>query len=368
MELTFTAGTSTGASGTCDVFGTSCSFPTGTGLPTYEPFPGLSWLELPDHSEFTLTLVKPPTSGQLLVDPDAMPVLHGYTDSGDLSSATPAGSLGLALPTAYRPVGVALTGKGAKDGATFELCPVHGRVCTDADTPVEATTDAKGRATFDGRYLPGTYSVTQTSAPEGQDFDPAPQDLVVDPTTTVEERDTITRLTVPMSASSPTTTPPATTSPATTAPAPATTPATEAPGTETTPQAAASSVAEQTLAKGAEQTVVLGGFQPHEMVHGVLHSTPVDLGTVEADAEGVATFTFTIPAGLETGSHSVTMTGLTSGITSEATFTVTAAATAGNSDGLAYTGTDVLPLLAVGGGLLAAGAAAVTVAARRRSA
>jgi hypothetical protein len=106
------------------------------------------------------------------------------------------------------------------------------------------------------------------------------------------------------------------------------------------------------------------------MVHGVLHSTPVDLGTVQADAHGVATFTFTVPAGLELGTHSVSMTGLTSGTLAEATFTVTvaAAATATSTEGLAYTGTDVLPLVAAGAGLLAAGAAAVTVANRRRRA
>jgi hypothetical protein len=125
-------------------------------------------------------------------------------------------------------------------------------------------------------------------------------------------------------------------------------------------------VAVPTVAPGKEQTVVLGGFQPHEMVHGVLHSTPVDLGTVEADDNGFATFTFTIPAHLEGGIHSVTMTGATSGVTAEATFTVTVADQ--DAGGLAYTGADVLPLLALGGGLLVAGVGAVTVASRRRSA
>jgi hypothetical protein len=189
--------------------------------------------------------------------------------------------------------------------------------------------------------------VVQTAAPAGQSFDASPRTLVVGAATSLADRDTPVRLTLGAPVSTP----------VDVTPAPVASAPTAAPTT---------SVARQTVAAGKQQTVTVSGFQPGEIVHGVLHSTPVDLGTVRADANGVATFTFTIPAGLEVGTHSVTMTGLTSGITAEATFTVTAAAE--GVGGLAYTGAEVVPLLAVGGGLLVAGAAAVTVAGRRRSA
>jgi hypothetical protein len=214
---------------------------------------------------------------------------------------------------------------------------------------VTATTNSSGTAVFPGVYRPGAYTVVQTAAAAGQSFDPAPRTLVVGTAHSVAERDTTVWLPLGEPVS-------------TTSAAPDTTPATSA----SAGASAGASVAAQTVAAGKQQTVTLGGFQPHEMVHGVLHSTPVDLGTVQADAAGFATFTFTIPAGLESGIHSVTMTGLTSGATAEATFTVTAGAQ--STGGLAYTGTDVLPLLAVGGGLLVAGAAGVTIAGRRRSA
>jgi hypothetical protein len=255
---------------------------------------------------------------------------------------------------------VTVHGNGPWAGSTFDLCPVAGSDCTDGDTEaVTGTTDEHGTATFPGRYLPGAYRILQTGAPAGQSFDTTPHLLVVGAAHTLTERDTPALLTLgdpvpdPVTPVSTPTTSPTATGPTATSPT-----ATGAPAT--------SEVATQTIAAGKKQTVSIGGFQPHETVHGVLHSTPVDLGTVAADDAGVATFTFTVPAGLEGGAHSVTMTGLTSGTTAEATFTVTAAAQ-GAGD-LAYTGADVLPLLAVGGGLLLTGATAVTVAGRRRSA
>ena len=369
MQLAFTDGTGAGSSTTCTFVGPSCDFPITPGVPTQSIFLGYTEVALPADSGFTFTLTKGPTSGQLVVDPAALPVLRGYTASTDTTPTLAPGSVAFSAPSGYRTLGVKVNGTGSLAGSEFSLCTIAGEDCVAEDVPIDdgsdngdndlrqlasarlgedhlesATTDASGNATFDGAYRPGTYTIIQTAAPAGQTVDPTPRTLVVGTATSLTERDTPVRLTL----GTPASTPPAPTSSAPAASAPA-----------------SKSVASMSVAAGKQQTVSIGGFQPNEMVHGVLHSTPVDLGTVQANGEGVATFTFTIPAGLETGIHSVTMTGVTSGITGEATFTVTAATSTG---GLAYTGTDVLPLLAVGGGLLAAGAGAVTVAARRRSA
>jgi hypothetical protein len=353
---------------------------------------------LPADSVFTLTLVKPPTSGQLLLLPGSPAVTQGHTTETTDSMPGSYVTVPVMAESGYRTLGVTVNGEEPLAGSTFDLCTIAGSDCAaDEIVPeitvgvltatagvVTATTDQVGTATFPGRYLPGTYTVVQTAAPAGQSFDPSPHTLLVEAAESLTERNTPVRLTLgePVTPPVPTPTPPVSTPPVSTPPVrtpplptpPTSTPTGEAPvpGTpvRSTPVTSAPptpSVAWQTITPGKQQTVVLGGFQPFETVHGVLHSTPVDLGTAQADAAGFATFTFTIPAGLEVGAHNVTMTGLTSGATAQADFTVTAAA-AQDTSGLAYTGTDVLPLLALGGGLLVAGAGAVTVAARRRSA
>jgi hypothetical protein len=369
VTLTFTGGTGAGTSTTCTFTSTSCAFAPVPGLPTID-LPWGEFLSLPADSDFVLTLTKAPASGQLIADSSA--VLYGYTSS-DQTDPMPThswSSMTLSAPSGYRTLGVQLDGAPLA-GSTFALCTIAGDDCSGevvvpvedaemaaASTPgadhlVTALTNSAGLATFPGSYRPGSYTVTQTAAPAGFTFDPAPRQLLVGAAASVAQRGTV----VPLHVTGPVSDQPTPTSsvPTSTAPAPTSTAA-----------PTASTVAERTLAAGARQTVTLGGFQPGEMVHGVLHSTPVDLGTVQAGADGVATFTFLVPAGFEVGAHSVEMTGLTSGIVGEVSFVVTAA-TAG-SGGLAYTGVEVVPLLALGGGLLVAGAGALTVAHRRRSA
>lgn len=362
-------------------FGSTCAFPPTSGLTSN--FPGS--VMLPDHSSFTLTLTKQPDSGQLLLLPGSPVTAQGHTT--DLSDPEQPGSLvTLTAPSGYRTLGVTVQGAGDRSGSTFELCTVPGDDCDPATAPptppgippfgiplvpagigaasssgmdpaqvVSATTDAQGRATFPRVHRPGSYRVVQTAAPAGQTFDAAPRTLVVGTATSLADRDAPVQLSLGTPVSTPVT-PPGTPAPQAPAPKPAA-------GTAPAP---AGTVAAPSIAPGEQQTVTLSGFQPGELVRGVLRSTPVDLGTVVADANGVATFTFTVPAGVEAGTHTVTMTGLTSGVEQKAAFTVTSPAAA--TGGLAYTGAEVVPLLAVGGGLLAAGAAAVAVAGRRRSA
>jgi hypothetical protein len=107
---------------------------------------------------------------------------------------------------------------------------------------------------------------------------------------------------------------------------------------------------------------VLKGFQPYEKVTLVLHSTPVELGTFTADANGVVTAEFTLPTGTPLGQHTLAYTG-DKGSYFEDPLTLTA-----DGKALAYTGASIgLPL--VGGSvLLAAGAGALVVGRRRRTA
>ncbi|WP_051143915.1 hypothetical protein [Modestobacter italicus] len=360
VKLTYStlSGAPSTAEGTCTFDYYACVFPSSSTVPKSPFNPGLA--NIPANSVYTLTLVKGPDSGQVLLLPGATVSTQAHSSAGTGSIDPIFGSddlfgsvyVPLVAPHGYRQIGIS----GGPAGEEFRLCTVADWDCVseddgdtdgdlitlasvDEDSFATVTTDGSGNATFDGIYQPGTYTLFASSAPT------TPLTLEVGIATSLAERDTAVRLQLGAPVTQPTT------------------PAAPAP-TVTTP--ATKSVAAASLAAGKQQTISIGGFLPGEMVSGVLHSTPVDLGTVQADANGVATFTFTVPAGFEAGTHTVEMQGLTSGITAEATFTVTEAAT--TSGGLAYTGTDVLPLIAVGGGLLAAGAAAVTVAARRRSA
>ena len=74
---------------------------------------------------------------------------------------------------------------------------------------------------------------------------------------------------------------------------------------------------------GGPQQVTGFNFNPGEAVQAVVNSTPLDLGTKTADANGQVVFNFVIPAGFEIGKHTATVTGAVSG-TKSITFEVTA--------------------------------------------
>ncbi|MCW2700011.1 MAG: LPXTG-motif cell wall anchor domain protein [Blastococcus sp.] len=114
-----------------------------------------------------------------------------------------------------------------------------------------------------------------------------------------------------------------------------------------------------TSAPGQKVVKVIAGFQPHEKVTLVLHSTPTTLGTFEADAAGVLTVEFTLPAGTAVGTHTLVFDGTVTYY--QENLEVTAAATAQ----LAYTGADMTVPLTLGVGLVLAGAGALVVSRRR---
>ncbi|HCS60741.1 MAG TPA: hypothetical protein DIW46_04980 [Microbacterium sp.] len=66
----------------------------------------------------------------------------------------------------------------------------------------------------------------------------------------------------------------------------------------------------EALQSGASATVSASGFQADEKdIKVVVYSTPVQLATVDADANGVVSWTGTLPATLEDGAHTLTFQG-----------------------------------------------------------
>ncbi|KQS58727.1 hypothetical protein ASG36_11980 [Geodermatophilus sp. Leaf369] len=84
-------------------------------------------------------------------------------------------------PGAYRTIAVTTsTPAGAPvAGATYTLCTVPDAPCTDPAQLVSATTDAQGRLVFPGLYLPGTYTITQTTTASGLQFSGTPVSFTV---------------------------------------------------------------------------------------------------------------------------------------------------------------------------------------------
>jgi LPXTG-motif cell wall-anchored protein len=120
-----------------------------------------------------------------------------------------------------------------------------------------------------------------------------------------------------------------------------------------------------TSAPGQKVVKIIGGFQPFEVVTLVMHSTPTTIGTFTADANGVVTAEFTLPAGTPAGTHTLVFDGTVTHF--EETLTVTASGTTAAASGdLAYTGASVTVPLVLGGALVLAGGGAL-LASRRRT-
>jgi LPXTG-motif cell wall-anchored protein len=111
---------------------------------------------------------------------------------------------------------------------------------------------------------------------------------------------------------------------------------------------------------GAKVVRVISGFQPFEEVTLTMHSEPVVLGTFTADANGVVTAEFTLPANVAAGEHTLVYEGAVTYF--QESFTVTAA-----GPKLAHTGADVTVPLTVGLGLVLAGTGALVVSRRRNA-
>lgn len=113
---------------------------------------------------------------------------------------------------------------------------------------------------------------------------------------------------------------------------------------------------------GGTITVDVAGATRDGSVEVWLHSTPVRLAVVPADASGAASRTVTIPAATETGTHRIRVVDTTTGVAVwSGDLTVSPAST---GTGLASTGAEVTSLAGVA--LLLLGAGTVVVLRRRR--
>lgn len=128
---------------------------------------------------------------------------------------------------------------------------------------------------------------------------------------------------------------------------------------------------------GSTATIIVEGLQIGAAWSATLRSTPIVIGTGTVNDAGRLAAVVTIPAGLEPGTHSITVLSTSAAGTPYSTvvyFTLSATGTllaiSTSAVELAATGTDVAPSLFVAGGLLLAGAAftGVTVMRRRRTA
>lgn len=159
------------------------------------------------------------------------------------------------------------------------------------------------------------------------------------------------------------------------------------------------SVAHASVAQGGRETVTGIGFSAGEAVRATADSPAVALAEAKAGSDGTAAETFTVPADLAPGQHTVELAGTQSRLTVEQTFTVAAAPPASSSapatgttgsgsptatpatastvastpvttTPLAATGTSGRSLVwqsAVGLGLIVAGGLAVAAGRRRRT-
>lgn len=119
--------------------------------------------------------------------------------------------------------------------------------------------------------------------------------------------------------------------------------------------------------------VVTGtGFEPNSLITLVLHSDPVTLGTVTANANGSFTDEVTVPSDTPPGDHTIIASD-TYGDTASTEIVVTAAVTGANSttssggSGLAFTGADIAALTSVGAVALALGGMLVLATRKRRA-
>jgi hypothetical protein len=90
--------------------------------------------------------------------------------------------------------------------------------------------------------------------------------------------------------------------------------------------APAASVSSSSVRAGTRQTVTGNGFAAGERVRVTIHSSPVVVATVHADAIGSVRAAYRVPGTIAAGAHTVTLSGLVSGLSADRAITVTVAA------------------------------------------
>jgi len=128
------------------------------------------------------------------------------------------------------------------------------------------------------------------------------------------------------------------------------------------PSSATATLSATSVRAGDDLTVTGTGFIPGEAVSVTLYSTPVEIGSVTADAAGQMSFTFTVPSDIEPGDHRVELVGQRSGARASATFVVLGVESART---LPATGRTTGAQAGAGAALVMLGAALVALARRQ---
>ncbi|HEX3335696.1 MAG TPA: prenyltransferase/squalene oxidase repeat-containing protein [Jatrophihabitans sp.] len=110
-----------------------------------------------------------------------------------------------------------------------------------------------------------------------------------------------------------------------------------------------------TVRAGATQTATANGFAPGERVRVTIHSAPVTVATVTASPIGSVQARYRVPTAVGAGSHTVTLTGLTSGLTADRALTVTVASGPSTAPGGSAGGATGEPPAGAGGVIAATG-------------
>jgi hypothetical protein len=201
---------------------------------------------------------------------------------------------------------VAIT--GVTDGASYSSTAVPTAQCSTTD----ATSGVATNATATTTTATDTVTVTCTGA-----IDKAgnTQTGAVTATYTLLAPTSTTPATVPPTTAAPTTAAPTTAAPVVTPPIVAvipdtpTAPTASAVGNAQTPPSPSLNLSASAATEGNTVTATAEGFQPGSEVTFELRSNPITLGRTNADANGRATLTATLPAGV-TGQHNIVAIGI----------------------------------------------------------
>ena len=129
-------------------------------------------------------------------------------------------------------------------------------------------------------------------------------------------------------------------------------------------------VSSSTVAPGGSLTVTGTGWLPASSVSVWIESTPVLLKSgVAVDSNSEFTTSVIVPADIEPGPHTIFSTGTTTtgevGAAASASITVTGSTPDGSGENLAATGSNIIPIAALGGALVATGLGTVVLVRRR---
>jgi len=121
-----------------------------------------------------------------------------------------------------------------------------------------------------------------------------------------------------------------------------------------------------TLSPGQSTNFTAVGFAPNSDVSIFICSTPVNLGTFQADSTGRVAVTVTIPAGTTLGAHTLAAVGNRSNGLSQVAYAAIQVVSPTTTGTLPTTGSDNGKLIAMGAALVVLGGAAVFGSTRAR--